>query len=93
MAGDSAGSSADSIVLLTYDKFAASSRSAAVQEVYSMRITVGASALTSMKMDDESHPRAAAKKHIDWYTELPVTAAAVEFAATSGLVDGVMVRT
>lgn len=30
------------------------------------------------------------KKHIDWYSERPVTAAAVEFAMTSGLVDGLL---
>ena len=30
------------------------------------------------------------EKHIDWYSELPVTAAAVEFATTSGLVDGLL---
>ena len=33
---------------------------------------------------------AGGEKHIDWYTELPVTAAAVEFATTSGLVDGLL---
>jgi hypothetical protein len=29
-------------------------------------------------------------KGIDWYSELPVTAASLEFAQTSGLVDGIM---
>jgi hypothetical protein len=30
------------------------------------------------------------QKHIDWYSELPVTPSAVDFASTSGLVDGIL---
>lgn len=46
---------------------------------------------SQLKTDDiQASTTASATKQIDWYTELPVTAAAIEFAASSGLVQGVM---
>ncbi len=44
---------------------------------------------TPEQQQQQQHQQAAGK-HIDWYSELPVTPTAVEFASKSGLVDGLL---